>query len=79
MNNSFKHKSIIATPGVKRIQNYLFKFSDFLGKGNFSTVYKGINEKTSKIMYYSSEQTIAIKYIALDSLTCERLKELLDQ
>lgn len=38
-----KHKSIKPTPGVKRIQNYIFKFNDFLGKGNFSSVYKGIN------------------------------------
>lgn len=41
--NSLKHKSMRPNPGVKRIQNYLFKFCDFLGKGNFSSVYKGIN------------------------------------
>ena len=44
-----KHKSIRPNPGVKRIQNYIFKFSDFLGKGNFSSVYKGTNELTSNL------------------------------
>ncbi len=41
--NPPKHKSIRPVPGVKRIQNYLFKFSDLLGKGNFSSVFKGVN------------------------------------
>lgn len=50
MNNQ-KHKSMRPNPGVKRIQNYLFKFCDFLGKGNFSSVYKGINEMTSISFY----------------------------
>jgi hypothetical protein len=45
--NQQKHRSIRLTPGVKRIQNYLFNFVDLLGKGNFSSVYKGINELTS--------------------------------
>lgn len=45
--NHQKHRSIRLTPGVKRIQNYLFNFVDLLGKGNFSSVYKGINEITS--------------------------------
>lgn len=52
MNNQ-KHKSMRPNPGVKKIQNYLFKFCDFLGKGNFSSVYKGINEVTSINMSYS--------------------------
>lgn len=41
------------TPGVKKIQNYIFKFSDLLGKGNFSSVYKGTNELTGNIRYNS--------------------------
>jgi hypothetical protein len=45
--NLQKHKSIRLNPGVKRIQNYIFKFNDLLGKGNFSSVYKGSNELTS--------------------------------
>lgn len=37
-----------ATPAdSKKIQNYIYKFSDEIGKGNFSKVYKGLNEKTS--------------------------------
>ena len=34
-------------PTCKKIQNYIFKFSDMLGKGNFSKVYKAHNEITS--------------------------------
>jgi len=30
-------------PTCKKIQNYIFKFSDMLGKGNFSKVYKAHN------------------------------------
>lgn len=33
----------------KKIQNYLFKFSDLLGQGNFSKVYKGVNEINSTL------------------------------
>jgi hypothetical protein len=29
-------------PIYKKIQNYIFKFSDLLGQGNFSKVYKAI-------------------------------------
>ena len=32
----------------KKIQNYIFNYSDFLGAGNFSKCYKGFNELTSK-------------------------------
>lgn len=32
----------------KRIQNYIYKYNDVLGKGNFSTVYKAVNTITSK-------------------------------
>lgn len=34
-------------PICKKIQNYIFKFSDMLGKGNFSKVYKAHHEITS--------------------------------
>lgn len=30
-------------PTCKKIQNYIFKFADLLGKGNFSKVYKAHN------------------------------------
>ena len=34
----------------KKIQYYIFNFSDLLGQGNFSKVYKAHNELTSKAM-----------------------------
>lgn len=34
-------------PIFKQIQNYVFKFSDLIGQGNFSKVYKGKNKLTS--------------------------------
>lgn len=37
----------------KRIQNYVFNYSDFLGAGNFSKCYKGYNEITSNFLEYS--------------------------
>lgn len=33
---------------TKKIQNYQFKLNEVLGKGNFSKVYRGINELNSK-------------------------------
>lgn len=36
----------------KRIQNYVFNYSDFLGAGNFSKCYKGYNEITSNFLDY---------------------------
>jgi hypothetical protein len=33
---------------LKKIQNYIFNFAEQLGQGNFSKVYKGWNEITSK-------------------------------
>jgi hypothetical protein len=36
----------------KKIQNYIFNFSDMIGQGNFSKVYKATNEVTSK--YFST-------------------------
>lgn len=32
---------------TKKIQNYQFKLNEILGRGNFSTVYRGLNELTS--------------------------------
>lgn len=32
---------------TKRIMHYAFSHHNFLGKGNFSVVYSGINEQTS--------------------------------
>lgn len=38
-------------PLCKKIDNYVFKFSDVLGQGNFSKVYKGTHEVTSKLSH----------------------------
>jgi hypothetical protein len=37
----------LASPITKRIKHYVFNTKDFLGRGNFSNVYRGINEQTS--------------------------------
>jgi hypothetical protein len=34
---------------TKKIQNYQFKLNDVLGKGNFSKVYRGVNELNSTL------------------------------
>jgi hypothetical protein len=36
-------------PTCKKIQNYIFKFSDLLGQGNFSKVYKARHEITGTL------------------------------
>ena len=35
------------TVGFKKIQNYVFDMSNVLGVGNFSKVYRGVNQLTS--------------------------------
>lgn len=52
-------------PIYKKIQNYIFKFSDLLGQGNFSKVYKAHNEVTNEI--------VAIKIVELESLKSKKL------
>lgn len=59
-------------PVCKKIQNYIFKFSDMLGQGNFSKVYKAHHELTSnKTMII--DETVAIKIIELNSLKSQKL------
>lgn len=41
------HNKNHAEAPCKRIQNYIYKYNDVLGKGNFSTVYKAVNTITS--------------------------------
>lgn len=31
----------------KRIKNYIYNYSDLIGRGNFARVYRGVNQKTS--------------------------------
>ena len=35
------------SPNYKKIQNYVFDLNDILGAGNFSKVYKAMNQTTS--------------------------------
>lgn len=42
-------------PTYKRIQDYVFGFSDRVGKGNFSQVYQGIHEPSRTIVNYHRE------------------------
>jgi hypothetical protein len=37
-------------PNYKKIQNYMFDLNDILGAGNFSKVYKAVNQTTSTCM-----------------------------
>jgi hypothetical protein len=34
-------------PSIKRIANYEYNEADYIGKGSFAKVYKGINKHTS--------------------------------
>lgn len=34
-------------PEYKKIQDYIYRFADQIGMGNFSKVFKGINQLTS--------------------------------
>ena len=63
-------------PICKKIQNYIFKFTDMLGQGNFSKVYKAHHELTS-ILYNYIDDIVAIKIIELNSLKSQKLEELL--
>lgn len=38
-------------PIIKRVSNYEYNEADFLGRGSFAKVYKGINKNTSDIQY----------------------------
>lgn len=35
-------------PEFKKIQDYIYKFSDQIGMGNFSKVFKGVHQTSSK-------------------------------
>jgi hypothetical protein len=46
-----ENRPVANEPVCKKIQNYIFKFSDMLGQGNFSKVYKAHHEITSKYFF----------------------------
>lgn len=61
---------------TKKIQNYTFKLNEVLGKGNFSTVYRGVNELSSK-KHGSVDEAVAIKVVELSSIKTPALVDLL--
>jgi serine/threonine-protein kinase ULK/ATG1 len=54
---------------VKKIEHYLFNWSDKIGKGSFSEVYMGVNELTN--------QQVAIKVIKNESVKSKTAQRLL--
>lgn len=59
----------------KKIKNYVFRYCDLIGKGNFARVYKGTNQLTSNF-YAKSDETVAIKMVSLDDLKSKKLEAL---
>ncbi len=53
----------------KKVKDYIFSLNDVLGKGSFSTVYKGYHQETL--------QTVAIKVIDLKKIHSTALNQLL--
>jgi serine/threonine protein kinase len=77
---SQKHKINTQNPEInyryKRIKEHIYDMQQVLGKGNFSTVYRGQNQERSKLIFYSAKE-VAVKVIKLSSLTFPKLEELL--
>lgn len=56
---------------VKKIGSYLFRYSDILGSGNFSTVYSGVDVNTGR--------QVAVKVVRIKSLKSKTALRLLEQ
>lgn len=54
---------------IKKIGSYLFRYSDVLGSGNFSTVYSGVDENTGR--------QVAVKVVRMSSLKSKTALKLL--
>lgn len=63
-------------PHNKKIQNYVFNMNEVLGKGNFSKVYRAVNEITSNDALIADE-VVAIKVVELQSIKTPALVQLL--
>jgi serine/threonine protein kinase len=63
----------------KKVHIYLFDFNVLLGKGSFSSVYKGINLITSKEHINNLDEDVAVKVIDMSSVNSPKLKQLLLQ
>jgi len=60
----------------KKIQNYVFNMNEVLGKGNFSKVYRAVNEVTSNFLL-TLDDVVAIKVVELSSIKTPALVQLL--
>lgn len=54
---------------AKKIENYIFKYEDLLGKGNFGAAYRGYDVNTGK--------EVAIKVIKMASIKSKVSEKLL--
>ncbi len=63
--------SIYNQDTVKKIGSYLFRYSDVLGSGNFSTVYSGVDQNTGR--------QVAVKVVRMSSLKSKTALKLLEQ
>lgn len=57
-----ENRPVANEPVCKKIQNYIFKFSDMLGQGNFSKVYKAHHEITSTYFLIQTKQWLLKLY-----------------
>lgn len=73
---SYSASSPAPQPHNKKIQNYVFNMNEVLGKGNFSKVYRAVNEITSKL-YVNADDIVAIKVVELSSIKTPALVQLL--
>jgi len=55
---------------AKKIENYIFKYEDLLGKGNFGSAYRGYDVNTGK--------QVAIKVIKMASIKSKITEKLLE-
>lgn len=62
---------------TKKISNYIFRFEDKIGQGNFSKVYKGFHQLTSTLFLNLLDEQVAIKIVELSSVKSAKLQELL--
>lgn len=53
----------------KKIENYFYGLSDKVGEGNFSQVFKGVDQNTG--------MSVAVKVVKLNSLTTKIAQQLL--
>ena len=63
------HENIHEDSTAKKIEHYIFKYEDLLGKGNFGAAYRGYDVNTGK--------QVAIKVIKMASIKSKVSEKLL--